>query len=1497
MSVFRLLILFVLLLASTSLPAAVIKGVQSGTAVSSGNGVVTVGITAVDPAKSFLVFQTRSSSNRPPGSMIIGRLNAGGTVVEFVRTTTETSTIDIQWSVVEFLSGVSVQRGEVKQSSTTINVPITPVASTSQAFVLWSKVPGAGHYIWSLDDPILGELTSTSNLQFRVDQTSSTHVIAWQVVEFTNATDINVQKGATSLLGTRASVDITLPMPVDVSKAFVLAGFRTAGSGPDVGERMIRAQIIDSNTLRIERSRTGDSLTEIVWQVVELKDGSRVQGGSEPFAAGVTQRSVSISPVDASRSLAFASVQAAAGQSLGRTAYNLDDIIGEASVTMGLSSAGIDMRRNSARGNADIGWFVVEFNGTPAVTLPNPVADWRLDETSWNGTAGEVVDSSGNGLDGIRVGGATPQPAKVCNGASLNGSSDYLQIADNNLLDITDTLTVMAWVRPGVIPVSGLKSIISKDENFEFHINASGNIYWWWHDTGGTSHTLTSSGASLSPGNWYHVAIVYDSSGTQKIYIDGVERASGTRTESLRSNTDPLQIGADQGFSGREFDGLIDEARIYDSALSAAQVAVAMNETRPCPTQRLAWYPMDETRWAGLPGEVTDNSGSGNHGVRVGAAQTVANGKVCRAGEVVSEGSAIDTGLDLDASVGSVATLSFWFRPNWSDSNWWERLRSRVLFDASLRSPAGNGASKFFKLIKWGGFSANSRLLFLFEDGADSDFFVSADVPRLTRGAWVHVGVTWDYTSNRFQIYFNGVRVANSSRATNQVMPNLDSLYFGDNRTGYNPYGITRVADASFDEVYIDSRVLSQAEIQADMNASHPCPGIMLDHFVISHDGAGIHCLAETITVTAAAADGSTVTSYTGSISLDTQTATGSWNLNTGGGSFADAVADDGLANYRFVVADAGVASFDLDYRSGPASIDVDVFEGAIHDDDTEGNLLFSPSGFVVTATPLSNPPPVLIDTSIAAQTAANDFPLYIAAYGQTSTDPVCGIIKAYDGAKMIKFWSSYNDPLTGTLPVLVDSNTGAGSEAAAVAQAVAFVQGQAAITVNYADVGDIDIAMKDDTTGNPSLPAGIRGASQPFVVRPAGFVLSNIVRSSDSFANPAATDENGAVFIAAGNPFSVTVTAVNGLGNATPNYGQESVAESVLLTSTLVAAGGANNPPLAFSTGFGSFTNGVATGTDFSWGEVGIITLTPSIGDGNYLGGGDVTGSVSGNIGRFTPFDFNVLLDNSPAFATACGSFTYLGQAFNYSTAPQITMSARNSLGSTTQNYDNNWWKLADFSEGYAHNGSLPSTVSLDASGAGHTAIGCSNCAGTVTTSFNGSLSYSTSTLETLPFNGAVDISFPITDSDGIGYAGNPFIISAIGFDAGSEQRAGRGFAQDVYGTYAKIGDVLNMPVGTQYYSAASTWLGNNADSCTTYSYIKTDGGITTAVTPASPASVMAGNGDLAIQLSGDSGDPGGVASFTFTWPGWLAATASATATFGIFRGDDRFLYWREAP
>ncbi len=103
--------------------AANINAVQSGTATSSGTGTVSVPLTpAVNPAQSFLIFQSRHNLNRPPGSMIRGTINGAGTAVDFTRVTNETSTMEIQWYVAEFTSGVSVQRGQINQTAATINI-------------------------------------------------------------------------------------------------------------------------------------------------------------------------------------------------------------------------------------------------------------------------------------------------------------------------------------------------------------------------------------------------------------------------------------------------------------------------------------------------------------------------------------------------------------------------------------------------------------------------------------------------------------------------------------------------------------------------------------------------------------------------------------------------------------------------------------------------------------------------------------------------------------------------------------------------------------------------------------------------------------------------------------------------------------------------------------------------------------------------------------------------------------------------------------------------------------------------------------------------------------------------------------------------------------------------------------------------------------------------------------------------------------------------------
>jgi len=210
-------------------------------------------------------------------------------------------------------------------------------------------------------------------------------------------------------------------------------------------------------------------------------------------------------------------------------------------------------------------------------------AVYALEGPTWDGTPGEVKELRGTGLDGRSVSGARSEPAQVCYGATLSGGA-FVDVPHDPELSVSDEFTLMAWINTAALPTgAGYKTIVSKDENYEFHLNSSGELYWWWTVDGGGSRSFT-SGSSLPLNTWVHTAIIYSRrDGVQRMVIDGVEQARATFTgESLQLTTDPFQIGADQGFAGREFEGQIDEVRLYGRALSDAAILREANRTRPC---------------------------------------------------------------------------------------------------------------------------------------------------------------------------------------------------------------------------------------------------------------------------------------------------------------------------------------------------------------------------------------------------------------------------------------------------------------------------------------------------------------------------------------------------------------------------------------------------------------------------------------------------------------------------------------------------------------------------------------------------------------------------------------------------------------------------------------------------------------------------------------------------------------------------------------------------
>jgi hypothetical protein len=719
---------------------------------------------------------------------------------------------------------------------------------------------------------------------------------------------------------------------------------------------------------------------------------------------------------------------------------------------------------------------------------------------------------------------------------------------------------------------------------------------------------------------------------------------------------------------------------------------------------------------------------------------------------------------------------------------------------------------------------------------------------------------------------------------------------------------------ASVDEVFRLLITSSDAVVQTTLATATFLVGGGggVDYFVWVHDSAGINCVTENIILSAYDSAGNLVQDYAEEVTLSTQSGKGTWTNATGNGAFSDVTANDGLATYTFATADNGVASFNLSYQEGAAILDLYAYQTdtiALRDNDAEGPLVFSPSGFTFTPLALPVPPTTPIIDTIPTQTAGLVFDLHLAAYGQTPDDPVCGIIEAYTGVKSISFWFDYENPGSGARAPTAGVPAMAASEGASVAQFVTFLNGQASVAVKYKDVGEIQLHGKD---------AAIAGATNLFVVKPADIVIVD-VETSAGVNNPAATNAIGPGFVAAGESFAVTLAVRDAEGSLTPNYGKETPPQTLqIASSTLVSpAGGINGSAddgvIINGTSFSvTATPGIFSGNTFAWDEYGIIRLTASIGGGSYLSTSNVIGTESGNIGRFYPADFLLGMSST---ASACNNFTYMNQ--NALTINFI-LQARSKLPSTLQNYHQGFVDIG--AAGVAsivyhaedNNDGVDRGLRL-----GTSAVSWTNGLYSLFTSTN---QFNRDAVPDGPFD-ALQLGLSVLD----GLDGRPLLnvnmnavtatdcvsltnCDAISIGGVTRLRYGRLEVSNAFGPEI---EPLDVAVKASYFSGGG-FVTNTDDDCT--SYINTGASLSnyqdglpvvTVTSPVAATLLVDGTSAVgaALMISAPGATNTGSVDVTYDAPAWLEFDWTGTvdqdplgtASFGQFRGHDRIIYWRE--
>lgn len=715
----------------------------------------------------------------------------------------------------------------------------------------------------------------------------------------------------------------------------------------------------------------------------------------------------------------------------------------------------------------------------------------------------------------------------------------------------------------------------------------------------------------------------------------------------------------------------------------------------------------------------------------------------------------------------------------------------------------------------------------------------------------------------------------------------------------------------NLDEVRVYQSALTQAQVVAIAAETHACTIAAPHHLEIQHaSGTGLTCAASTLTIKACA-DAACTTPYTGGVSgtlSATGTPTVNWDGTTGGATGAGFVIPSGSSSVtkNVQVATAGAVSFGIASPSpAPSNVTTCNF-GA-----PTCTFTASSAGFVFSNSATGG------TYTIPAQVSGIATPtLYLRALQASTTNPaVCtpAIIGQTTGVTM---GYACNNPATCQAGSLTTINATAVAPAGTSVNLTFDANGSAPITARYDDVGQITLnASKTVTPFGGATAVTLNGSSNAFVVKPHHFDLSSIQQTAaPALANPAAANAAGAKFVKAGESFSVTVTARN-FGNAvTPNYGKEIAAESVKLTSALVAPAGGNNPTVGGT--FGAFASGVAAGTTFIWNEVGIITLTPSVADADYLGAGDVTGTASGNVGRFYAAQLAVsggVIANRTGLGgvcvapAGCGTFTYMGEQMS----AVFNLTAKAADGSTTlQNYTtaSGFAKFDPTATGNplalaAVDSGAPRTVAtLDTTTYGVASGSFSVTGATVTVPFSVTRGVSVSG----PFE-ALDVGVNPVDSDGTTLSSLDLAVNV----GGSPNTHGKiGSTKARYGwmkiSNAHGSELLALPINVvaQYWDGASyiiNALDNNSSFATTDVIFSNPlknlvAGETSVVTP--PASVVFNNGIASYKLAKPNGGDGkydGSLDMTVSALSAYLPSNTARATFGVYKGNNEFIYLRE--
>ena len=239
------------------------------------------------------------------------------------------------------------------------------------------------------------------------------------------------------------------------------------------------------------------------------------------------------------------------------------------------------------------------------VGVNDPPSLIRLDEnhtTAYIQNGTPVVIDSDAILSDLDLEATTEQTGLHPQALVLDGSGDWAEINDSDVIDFTSNFSIEAWFNP-----SSNGMILNKEDSYEIRYQ-NGAIEFALYPTSGNWEWVN-SGLSCDTDTWSHVAMVH-SSDSVTIYLNGGNAAGGSQAtfstspgyrNEIRPSEHALRIGArtNQGSNYEALTGKITDVRLWNVSRSDAEIAQNYNGLiEPASTGLVGWYRFNESNAA-----------------------------------------------------------------------------------------------------------------------------------------------------------------------------------------------------------------------------------------------------------------------------------------------------------------------------------------------------------------------------------------------------------------------------------------------------------------------------------------------------------------------------------------------------------------------------------------------------------------------------------------------------------------------------------------------------------------------------------------------------------------------------------------------------------------------------------------------------------------------------------------------------------------------------------